>query len=117
MKIEYTKQGDYLIPNLTIKSRGKKVNLGKYGLLRLDYIKQHKRGFYTSLKMKDTLLTHLLQVQDTAIQRVEDIVKQLAEKESVTEALKTENQMEWVGIMNNLRNVAEEIVFNEIICN
>lgn len=78
MNIEYTKQGDYLIPNLKIGNRSKKVNLGKYALLRLDYIKQHKRAFYTSLKMKDTLATHLLEVQKTASQRVETIVKQLA---------------------------------------
>lgn len=117
MDIQYTKQGDYLIPNLKIGNKSKKVNLGKYALLRLDYIKQHKRGFYTSLKMKGTLITHLLDVQKTAFQRVEDIVKKLAEEENVTEALKTENQLEWVGIMNNLRNVAEEIVLNEIIYN
>ena len=112
-KITYTKVGDYLLPDL--KTENKKVDLGKYALLRLDYLKQHKKGLYISLKMKGELIGHLLEIQDIAFQRVENIIKKLAEKENITEALKTENQMEWVGIMNNLRNVAEEIVFNEII--
>ena len=114
-EITYTKVGDYLLPDIAIENQNKKVNLGKYALLRLDYLKQHKRGLYMSLKMKGELIPHLLEIQDTAFQRVEDIIKKLAETANITEELKADNQLEWVGIMNNLRNVAEELVFNELI--
>ena len=113
--ITYTKVGEYLLPDLKIEKPTEKENLGKYAYLRLNYLKQHKRGLYMSLKMKGELISHIAEVQATASQQVEELIKKLAEKENVTEALKTENQMEWVGIMNNLRNIAEELVSNEII--
>ena len=115
MNITYTKQGDYLIPDLTIGETKKDVVLGKYSHLRLGYLKQHKRGLYTELKMKNELTKHLEEIQKASSERVEIIMRKLAEKENITEELKEKNQLEWVGIMNNIKAVAEEIVANELI--
>ena len=115
MKITYTKQGDYYLPDLVLEPANEDVNLGKYSYLRLNYLKQNKRGLYTSLKMKNELTNHLADIQKVATQRVENLVRKLAEKENITEELKEKNQMEWVGIMNNIKAIAEEIVANELI--
>ena len=87
MNIEYTKQGDYLIPNLIIP-KGKKVNYGKYARLRLEYIKNHKKGFYTMLKMENKLDEHLADVDFVANWHINAITDYIAEQEGITEELK-----------------------------
>ena len=114
-KITYHKEGDYLIPDLTIENYNKEYHIGKYGHLRLNYIKEYKKGLYTELMIKGTLSKHLTDIEKAAIERVDTIIKQLTESENIDENLKQTNQLEWVQAMNNIKNRAEEIVYNEII--
>ena len=115
MDIEYTKVGDYYLPNLTIEKQGKVNNLGKYARLRLNYLKEHDRGLYTILKMENKLTKHLEEIQITSTKRIEKLIKELAEKEGITEKLKAENQLKWVGLMNNIKATAEETILKELI--
>jgi hypothetical protein len=115
MEIEYEKVGDYYLPKLAIEKQNKNVKLGKYAYLRLDYLKQHKKGLYTALKMKNELTNHLLEIQTNANTTLENLTKELAEKEGITEELKAKNQLEWVGKMNNIKAQSEEIILKELI--
>lgn len=115
MKIEYTKVGDYYLPNLVAPENMKNFKIGKYGKLRLRYLKEHKKAEYTILLMDNKLQKHLMDIDKTANERFDLLMKQFAEKENITEELKATNQMEWVCRMNNIKNRAEEIIFNELI--
>ena len=115
MNITYTKCGDYLLPNLKLTEKENKP-LNKYGLLRLDYLKSNKKALYQELLMKDKLNEHLFSVSIIAEDRINNIVNNLIELDSsITEKLKSENQLLWVQKMNNCKNTAEEIVLKEII--
>ena len=114
-KITYHKEGDYLIPDLIMENSNEDYHIGKYGRLRLNYIKDYKRGLYTELMIKGTLSKHLTDIENVANKRIGLIVKQLAKSENVNEDLKNNNQLAWVQAMNNIKNRAEEIVYNEII--
>ena len=113
-KITYHREGDYLIPDLYFPKQAK-VQIGKYGRMRLNYLKEHKRGLYTELLINGTLKQHLIEIDENTTDKVNLLIKQLAEQENVNENLKEHNQMEWVQAMNNIKNRAEEIVFNEIL--
>jgi len=115
MKIEYTKVGDYYLPNLVAPKNMKNFKIGKYGKLRLNYLKENKRAEYTILLIDNKLQKHLMDIDKTANERFDLLMKQFAEKENITEELKATNQMEWVCRMNNIKNRAEEIIFNELI--
>lgn len=115
MEITYRKVGNYYLPNLTLPKTKNKINLGKYGRMRLDYLKQNRRGTYTILLVKNQLENHLSNIEKTSKRRIENLINEMAKRESVTENLKQKNQMEWVGIMNNFKNIAEEIVIKELI--
>lgn len=115
MELEYRKVGDYYLPNLVAPENITNLKLGKYGKLRLNYLSQNKRAEYTILLMDNKLQKHLMDVDKTANERFELLMKQFAEKENVTEELKATNQMEWVCRMNNIKNRVEEIIFNELI--
>ena len=115
MKIEYTKVGDYYLPNLVAPENMKNFKIGKYGKLRLRYLKEHKKAEYKILLMDNKLQKHLMDIDTTANERFDLLMKQFAEKENITEELKATNQMEWVCRMNNIKNRAEEIIFNELI--
>ena len=114
MKIDYRKCGDYYIPNFVI-SNTKNLKLGKYGKIRLNYLKTQKKAEYSILLMEDKLSEHLQEIDETATNRYKILMKQFAEQENITEELKTTNQLEWVGKMNLIKNRAEEIIFNELI--
>ena len=114
MNISYTKQGDYLLPNLTLKDK-EQYNIGKYGLLRLEYIKKYKLGLYFDLLVNDTLNEYLHEVDTTIMEKVQSLIKVLAEKENISEKLKENNQTLWVSKMNNIKNTAEEIILKEYI--
>ena len=114
MEIDYRKCGDYYIPNLII-SNTKNYKLGKYGRMRLNYLKTYKKAEYTILLMEDKLSEHLYEIDKTATNRYNLLMKQLAEQENITEELKAINQLEWVGKMNSIKNRTEEIIFNELI--
>jgi len=115
MDIEYRKIGDYYLPNLVAPENIKNFKLGKYGKLRLKYLKDFKKSEYTILLMDNKLQKHLMQIDKQASDRFELLMNQLAEKENITEELKATNQMEWVGRMNNIKNRAEEIILKELI--
>ncbi len=112
--IEYHLEGDYYIPNLVMPEQ-EKITLNKYGRMRLNYLKENKKAEYSIMLMDGTLNNHLNEIQETAIERVEKIIKQLKEKSNLTEDMKNTDMLYWVGIMNNFKNQAEEIVFNELI--
>ena len=114
MELTYRAEGDYLIPNLTLPAE-EAVSIGKYGRLRLRHLKQHRRVLYTNLKTTCTLNRHLAEIGQIATERMECLIVQMAERQGVTETLKSADQMQWVGLMNNVRQVAEEIVLNELI--
>ena len=114
MEITYTKQGDYLLPDLTLKETKKGI-INKYGRMRLNYLKEHKRTDYTIMFMDGTLNTHLKEIQETAEEKVNLIVEQLKKENKLTEEMKNTNQLYWVGMMNNFKNEAEEIVLKELI--
>ena len=92
MNISYTKVGDYLLPNLKLEDK-ERFNIGKYGLLKLEYLKKNKRGLYTELLMKDKLNEYLHDIDITLVDKEQSLIKELAEKESITEELKSSNQM------------------------
>ncbi len=114
MELEYTKIGDYYIPNL-IASNMKDFKIGTYGRMRLRYLKDNQKAEYMVLLIENKLQAHLIEIDKTANDRFELLMKQFAEKENITEELKATNQMEWVGKMNNIKNVVEEIIFKELI--
>ena len=113
-RIEYTLAGDYYLPNLVIEPQ-RKIDLNKYGRLRLEYLKNHKKAEYTILFMNNKLTDHLEEVQKTATKRVKEIIKSLQDQSNLTEEMKNTDQLYWVGMMNNFRNQAEEIVLKELI--
>lgn len=113
-KIEYHREGDYYLPNLVLVEQ-KKIQLNKYGRLRLDYLKNHKKAEYTILFMDNKLTDHLEEIQETATKRIDEIIKSLKEQSNLTEEMKNTNQLYWVGMMNNFKNQAEEIVLKELI--
>ena len=89
--------------------------IGKYGRARLRFIKKYKLIYYTDLLLTGNLYWHLAEIDKTATERINTIIKQLAEAENIDENLKQTNQLEWIKSMNNIKNRAEEIVYNEII--
>ena len=114
MNISYTRIGDYLLPNLKLEDK-ERFNIGKYGLLKLEYLKNNKRGLYTELLMKDMLNRYLHDIDITLIEKEQSLIKELAERENITEKLKSNNQMLWIGKMNNIKNRVEEIILKEYI--
>ena len=113
MDLTYTRKGDYLFPDLRLEDEN--LPIGKYGLLRKSYLKEHKRGWYSSLLLTGKLDEHLAEIDQACAERVELITNQLARREGVTEALKASDQMEWVRRMNSIRARAEEIVLDELV--
>ena len=115
MNIEYTKVGDYLLPNLVIDNKNYE-QINKYGYLRLDYIKEHKKGLYQTLLMKNELTNHLLSVSKESEERLKTLMNNyIKNDEKLSEKSKENNQIEWVKLMNNYKNTAEEIILKELI--
>ena len=114
MNISYTKNGDYLLPDLILKDK-EQFNIGKYGLLRLNYIKKYKLGLYFDLLASDKLNEYLHNIDTIVMEKVQKLIKELAEKENIAEELKSSNQMLWISKMNNIKNIADEIALKEYI--
>jgi len=112
--ISYTLVGDYYFPNLILEQE-EKITLNKYGLLRLDYLKKHKKADYIILFMNKELNKHLKEVQEIAQARVNEIIEQLKAKSNLTENMKNTDMLYWIGTMNAIKNQAEEIVLKELI--
>ena len=113
--IEYTKVGDFYLPNIALPKPRRTGNIGKYGRLRLQYLEEHHKAECMLMRINNELTSHLLDIEDECRTRVESLVEQMPKKENITEELKANNQLEWVQKMNNIKNRAEEIAYNEII--
>lgn len=115
MRINYTKVGDYLLPNLTIETQNnEKIN--KYGYLRLHYLKENNKALYTTLLMQNELTNHLVSVSIEAENKLNNLIEQYKNfDELLSEKNKNYNQLEWVKLMNNYKNMAEEIILKELI--
>ena len=112
--ITYSRQGDYLIPDLTLPTEPE-IPLGRYAMMHRDYLEQHKRVTYLNLLTSGRLNEHLHQTEQAALARLELLTKQLCKEQGVTEELKEKAPMQWVGLMNNIRSQAEEVILNELI--
>ena len=110
----YTRVGNYLLPNLTIPEEEQKP-IGIWGQRHARYLKRYHKILYYNLLSSGKLNAHLAEIDRQAEDMFFRLVKQMAEREGVTEQLKAKNQMEWVRMMNNIRNMATEIVYAEII--
>ena len=111
--LSYTLHGDYYLPNREINEE--EPPYGKYGIMRKQFLKEHRSARYQYLVLTGKLTEHLNQVDKEASEKVEMLMEQMAEQWGVTEELKMQNQIEWVRRMNNIKNVAEEMVSLEII--
>lgn len=111
----YVRQGDYFLPCLSLPAEKENKPIGVWGQRHLRYLKQHRRVLYTNLLTSGKLNSYLADINKQAQDMFIRLVEQIAKREGVTEQLKVENQMEWVGRMNNIRSRAIEIVNEEII--
>lgn len=112
-ELTYKWAGDYLIPDLTIKTNGKPI--GKYGRMRLRYLMEHRKGLYTVMLLNGKLQDHLAGIDEAAQERMERMVRCRAEREGIDEELKARDPMEWVRRMNGIKAQAEEIVLTELV--
>lgn len=115
MELNYTKVGYYLLPNLTIKNQNyEKIN--KYGYLRLNYLKEHKKSLYTTLLMQDELTNHLVSVCNECEERLKNLMDNYIKNDNkLSEKNKELNQLEWIKLMNNYKGCAEEIILKGMI--
>ena len=112
--IEYVRNGDYYIPNLTVPDE-KVYKIGKYGRMHAKFIKENRPCFYSMKMLNGTWLAYLEEVDTSAKEMVDKLIKDMAVKQGITEELKSKDQMAWVGAMNNIRHSAEEIVYKEFL--
>ena len=112
MEMTYTRQGDYWIPDLIPPESPR---LGKYGMLRRSFLREHRKGIYTGMLLKGTLTAHLKETDRQANEMMETLISRMAQTEGVTESLKASNQMEWVRQMNSIHRRAEELVLSDLI--
>ena len=113
-EITYSRQGDYLLPNL-LPPQQPTVPLGKYASMRSRYLKEHRKVTYMNLMTSGKLNQHLQEIEETARTRIEQMVSQMAQTEGLTEELKATDPMKWVGLMNNIKASAEELILRELI--
>jgi len=114
MEITYTNHEGFYLPNLTLP-RKEEASFGRYGRLRLKYLKDHRRVLYINLLTAGELAQHLSEVDQQAQEMLELLVRQMAQEQGITEQMKAEDQMAWVGAMNNVRSAAEEVVMREVV--
>ena len=113
-EIQYQRNGDYLIPAITLGSQPQQP-LGKYGRMRKKYLQEHRPILFNRLVLNGQLQRHLLEIEETANSRLERMMQEMAAKNGATEELKAKDQMAWVGLMNSLKNQAEELILTELI--
>ena len=112
--LTYTLCGDYYLPDINL-SDADKTPLGHYGRMRLNYLQEYRPGLYTRLILSGMLYEHLAEIDQTSRQRMEQIIPRMAQAEGVDEILKANDQMAWIGRMNNIRQRADEIILAELI--
>ena len=108
----YHREGDCFLPNLTVPAN---APVGIWGQRRRQYLREHRKALYNTLLLSGKLNSHLAGINQQANDMFSQLVEQMAEQEGITEQLKADSQMEWVGRMNNIRSAVEEIVNTEII--
>ena len=113
-ELKYTRNGDYLLPDMGLTEAERKP-LGKYGIMRQQYLEKNRPGLYTRLILSGRLMEHLQEIDETAHSRLESLMSLLTKQQGVTEELKARDQMAWVGAMNSLKNQAEEMILTELI--
>ena len=111
--MNYTLHGDYYLPDLVL--REEEPTYGKYGMLRKQFLKEHRSARYQYMLLTGKLNEHLNQIDHEVREQVETLMEQMTEKQGVTEELKAQDQMEWVRLMNNIKASAEEIVLKNMI--
>ena len=114
MEITYSRYGDYYLPDLVL-SEEEPSTYGRFGRMRLKYLKEHRRAAYINLKTSGQLTHHLNETDREANEMLRLLIEQMAQAQGITEQLKAENQMAWVGAMNNIRNAAEEVALHYIV--
>ena len=112
MELTYRQEGDYLLPNVTVPESPR---IGKYGMLRRDFLRKHRDPIYTGMLLAGTLNSHLEETNRTANEMLDQLISQMSEKEGVTERLKASDQILWVQRMNSIQSRAEETVLAELI--
>ncbi len=112
--IEYVRNGDYYIPNLTVPDN-KVYNIGKYGRMHAKFIKENRPCFYSMKMMNGTWLSYLEEIDTTAKEMVNNLIKDVATNQGITEELKANDQMAWVSAMEQIKHTAEEFVFEDIV--
>lgn len=116
VEITYHKEGDYLIPDLYLEENYKNdYHIGKYGYLRLQYLKEHKKAEYSIMLLEGTLRKNIVNTDIQAKERLEILMKQMLEKNPIDENLKDTDPLKWTGLMNNYKHSAEEIICSELI--
>ena len=108
----HSRGGEYYLPDLIVPEAPK---VGRYGMLRRRFLRENRNGTYTAMLLTGKLNQHLEEIDRQANEMMETLTAQMAKQEGVNESLKAENQMKWVGLMNNIQNAAEEMVLAELI--
>ena len=111
--MSYTLHGDYYLPDLVLNEE--EPTYGKYGMLRKQFLKEHRSARYQYLLLTGKLNEHLNQADQEAREQVETLMEQMTEKQGVTEELKAQDQMKWVRLMNNIKASAEEIILKNMV--
>ncbi len=115
MNLKYVKNKDWYIPDIQCSVKSKRRNIGKYGRLREQYLKEHRKSTFDHLVAKEEIINHLISIDSEARKQINLLITQLAKEENVNEKLKESNHILWMQKMNNIKNRAEEIVINELI--
>ncbi len=113
-ELKYRQNGDYLLPEMGL-TEAEQQPLGKYGILRQQYLEQNRPGLYTRLILSGKLMEHLQEIDRTAHERLNSLMSLLTKQENVTEELKARDQLKWVGLMNSLKQQAEETILTELV--
>ena len=114
MEIKYIRVGDYYFPDLKLPEKTQQP-IGKYGRMRMTYLKEHRPIIYNQLILSGKLYSHLFEIEQTCQERLDRMIPQMKEAEGVTEALKAADQMEWLRRMNSIHDRIEEILLTELI--
>jgi len=112
-EVTYRNENGITLPNL--EAPKSEMTIGKYGIIRKQFLKQYRRAIYSAMMLNGTLLEHLSEIDKLAREQVEQAVQKMAKAEGVDEKLKAENPTKWTGLMNNLRHSAEEVVLNQLV--
>lgn len=116
-EITYHKEGDYYVPDLYLveDEYEKNYHIGKYGHLRLSYLKKHKKSDYIIMLMDGTLRKYIVDTDKQTKERFENLMKQMLDKNPINENLKDTDPLKWAGLMNNYKHCVEEIIYSELI--